>query len=317
MELSEERVESPPNDQARELVGKKWISSWGTAKDIYGVSSFKKSAEILYLSIYFPEELRDRLQEKVKSEATDKADSVEDVLSRFEDRLPNLSESLPGVSIENAPSEEEFINQVVRAVTREVDFENFLYEGAVESLEGLADKGRVVIWTAGDTEGSGQIKKVAIAGIGKVKRRVTSEKGKESFKLNLVESPKDKADALAEELYYLRKAGTSVGTVVVIEDQLKNLVAAKAKVEELGLRYLPIWVRQGKHRNSIPKGVSDIDSYNPVGNISEAAIKAIQSIEGSENVFFVDFDGVLSEDRAREEQQKTAVYEKLHKNGWV
>lgn len=317
MELSEDRKESPPSDQARELIGKKWISSWGTAIDIYGVSRFKKAAEILYLSTYFPEEFRDRLQKKVEREQSDKADLLDGILASFEDRLPNLSESLPGVSIKNAPSEEEFVNQVVRAVTKEVDFESYLYEGAVESLEELADEGRVVVWTAGDTESFGQIKKVAIAGIGKVKRRIASEKGKESFKLRIAENHRDKAKSLADEVLQLKESNVNIETVAVIEDQLKNLVAAEAKVDELGLRYLPIWVRQGKHRNSVPQSVSDIDSYNPVESISEASRKVTQSVAGTKNVFFVDFDGVLSEDKTREKQQKTTVYEKLRKNGWV
>src|SRR5690606_29546167 len=157
----------------RELLNKKVLLSWRLATGELGHANVALTAENLYYALFEPDEV----VEKRGIQPDD----------RFPDRIPTLTGHLSllrppaqRTSEEREEFRQRFVRAMRRAITSETDFAACLHDGALEQLGFLMDKGKVVIWTAGDMLGVPekdipgsyqQIKKVVKAGISRFRRQ--------------------------------------------------------------------------------------------------------------------------------------------------
>ncbi len=231
---------------------------------------------------------------------------------------------------------DEFCRSIDNVLTRKVDYERCFYEGALDEVEKMAGRGPVRIWTSGgvhgvkdlDLPGSNEtLFKVAAAKFGRIRNKIAREKSTEDQKRKFGDLRKDVISLSATE----KKVGlikgicesfarNGIDTIVVLEDRSKNLVSVMEEIKKHGdFKIVPIWVRQGQNRNSIPKnGGKTIDDYkndfNSIDSIKDLESKLDESlVEGEKVGFIVDWDGVISSDELRQKAQNRAVIEYLKK----
>lgn len=302
------------NERVRELdvpplfVGK-LHTSWGVSVNELGAGNLRRTAEIMFGALYDPARL----------------DVEPD--SRFTDRIPILESPIPGSKPKRIPGEEEFTDMLITALTRETDFKKALYPGAEKALGWLSQRGPVVVWSAGDVNGTPaypgsrqQLYKIARS-LGPARRAMARELPESPRSLREVMSlslSEHKHGTVPEIIRRMRLEGIS--TVAILEDQSSNLMKVNDTLSRNGMTTVPVWVRQGRHANTIPESpTASIDDwkrdYNAVDSI-KAALTRIATLLGkdfSQKTFasIVDYDGVLSNDIVREQEQAARLYEAL------
>lgn len=170
------------------------------------------------------------------------------------------------------------------------ELKSTLYPGANDALTNLGKLGRVVIWTEGNTPE--QTSKILNSGLYPILEdlhpsiELYRKKGAffDARWQNILRTPshfisEDKQNDIPEMLEHLQKEGYS--KFVVVEDKAQNLAAFLDQATELGLKdkVIPIWVRQGRHKNTTPESMSleeTAELYNAVDSISQVSEKINQ-----------------------------------------
>lgn len=305
-------LELANNETRTKLVADKYAICWGIAID-QTKGNVHLMASLLYKSLYDPEFF--------KQHADEFADE------RFPDRLKTLSDNVEPVTI---PDEDEFIEEIRRVVTREVNFEDCLYPEAIDQLNKLNEKGEVIIWTQGDTMGTdehpgsvAQLHKLIESGAvsGGLASKV-SDPGRFPQTPDAVSVVSDE-DKFSDEIIEKLRDRAKDRTIFAFEDRLTNLVKLQEKLPQV----VPIWIQQDKHGQKIPSSLSETEpselaaKYNAVPNIREAVTKVDELIAHGESkfsrTFLMDYDGTISDDSKRGKLQKAVVMDLLQTRGWI
>jgi hypothetical protein len=309
-------IEKPLNKE--QILREKFFSAWGSARDQFGVSNNHHMAEILYDSLYNSTSI-----------------NPEDVVDKpgF-DRMEHLTYNMD-LGEHVTPSKEDFILAIKRAVTTDTKFNECLYAGSLDVLKELSEYGPIKIWTRGDVYGyynkqsqkffpgsHEQIKKSAVAGIGKLRKEIAEEKSIPRRDVIDVVAGEDKSASIIDIMKEFKKRG--VKKVFILEDQLNNIQKAAQKAFEFeGVEFIPIWVRQGLGKNKTPKkpemNLDDwVRDYNGVLSIVDVPAKIEElGIQENETGFIVDYDDVLSNDEKRKTAQFESIKKILESKGWL
>ncbi len=303
-------LEQTTNETQGKRIADKYAICWGIAID-QTKGNVHLMASLLYKSLYDPDFFNQHL-----SEFADE---------RFPDRLQTLSENIEPATV---PNETEFTEEIRRVVTREVNFEDCLYPEALDQLNKLTERGKVIIWTQGDTMGTdehpgsvAQLHKLVESGV--VSGIATDLSDPTRFPSTSdgisVISDEDKfSDEIIEQLQQY----TRDRVVFAFDDRLSNLTALQEKLPKV----VPVWVQQDKHGHKIPSSFGDADptkvasEYNAISNIADAS-KKIDELTQLENtqtpIFLLDYDGTIADDTKRAKLQKAAVLDLLQNRGWI
>ncbi len=243
-----------------------------------------------------------------------------------------FSDHPSGFSVMSAPAEEEFIQEIRMAVTKDADYASCMYDGAPEVLRFLLERGtKTVIFTNGDHVGipdldlpgtRQQLYKVAHMKIPNTeRRRVAQERNLEHGDVLSIVASENKMEMLPGILKDFYKRGISV--VVYVDDRLGNLVEAGHIFdwETFAMRYYPVWLRQGSHTDKIPSGLGPSEELSSRYHIVED-LRSLPGVfdenEKRESIgIIVDLDGVLLDDRKTERVVDAAIEKRLTKKGWI
>lgn len=283
------------------LFKEKLFASWGSARDQFGVPNNHRLSEILYKSLYSPSTFKE-------NEIIDRGGFG---------RTETLVSELP-ISNKNIPSLEEFSAVIVRALTSDIDFSENLYSEALETIEKMTKYGPVRIWTRGDVYGvdnypgsAEQIKKVATAGLGKLRNQIALKTGVDRQDVLNVKAAEDKIPFIMDILKEFK--GKKIKVAVLLDDQISNIESAVKEGERVrDIKIYPIWIHQKKDSTDDTK-----DAIKIVGQIKDV-LNEIEDITKENKVgFIVDFDGVVVDDDKRMEAQLKSVYNKLKEKEWI
>ena len=252
---------------------------------------------------------------------------------KFPDRLDVLSSALQTVDKDAVPPKDEFIADFVRVWTSEEINKASLFPHALDVVRTMIDHGPMILWTQGDMYGATgakkgfdfapngsfeQMKKIAGAGIGKIRREVAHASLIGAGAPNLHRKIQDTLTVVAAEdkfsdvaltkiSAYLEKAGTQ--NVTIIDDWVKNIEKLAELLQRRGFTTHGIWVRQGRN------GKHDM-SYDPAIIEEVPSINAITpEILPEGYATICDFDDVLSNQSVRTKLQRDAVYSLLTSSG--
>lgn len=294
----------------------KILAAWGSARDELKAPNGHRLAELLYKSLYYPEQIK-------STEVHERPG-----FSRSE----TLTAKLPETDIETRliPSETEFVSVIRHALSSEPHFENALHPGALETIEKLSDLGPICIWTTGDMYGSAdgryqgskeQLKRAAISGLGALRDRVAADNKKPRHDILAMAAAENKFSLVPQIIAEAKKR--NLAQLVVIEDRASNLEKIISATEHSGIEIFPIWVRQGLARNSFPRGEKSLEDwkadYHAIDSISELVPKLIAEgiLDNSHAGFVVDYDDVLSDDEKRMKLQTQSVIHALKEHNWI
>lgn len=316
LQLSKEKEEKISNV---ELFREKLFSAWGSARDQFGVPNNYRFAEIFYDSLYNPISIKE-----------------DEVVDRpgFDRKKYLISTIDLGEHI--VPGSEEFILAMRRAMTSGTKSYECLYDGAMDALREMAEYGPIKIWTRGDMNGvmdkeSGkfypgsreQIKKSAVAGIGKLRKEIEKEKSTSRKDIIEVVASEDKLPSIPKIVEEYKTKG--IARVFLLDDQLGNIQKAIREASTVdGVEVVPIWVRQGIAKNKIPKNSEKTlgelaGEYNAVDSIKDVIkrVRELRISEDEKNGFIVDYDEVIASDEKRKDEQLIAVRNVLKEKGWA
>jgi|GEM_PF-3301641 len=306
-------------ENLNDLISEKFNACRGVVSEQLGVTNVHKIAEYFYYSLYQPDKFGE-LDVKPDPKFPQKLDNLQNPRILDESRNKNI------------PDKEEFIQEIRKAMTRKTDFESCLYEGALEQISNLTKMGPVIIWTKGDNIGipevapgsHEQVKKASAAGIGRLRSQLSRETGRPRKEIISFAGSEDKLANLPEILKSFEEK--EINEIVILEDTLKNLVAAAEIAKEAGFKVTPVWVRQGREKDKTPrepnKNLDDwANDFNAIKNIDELKTK-LESLGFSESNegkagYIVDYDGVLSNDKKKQEIQAKMVVDALREKGWI
>jgi hypothetical protein len=281
------------------LFKEKLFASWGSARDQFGVPNNHRLSKILYKSLYAPNTFK--TSEIINNK-------------KFVGRTEILTSKLP-IDSENIPNLEEFSAVIVRALTSDIDSSKHLYPEALKTVKKMTTYGPVRIWTKGDVYGIGgqpgsaeQIKKVATAGLGKLRNNIALKNGGDRHNVLNVKAAEDKIPFIQEILREFKNKKIEIA--ILLDDQINNIEQAiKEATNVPDIHLYSIWInkKNSEHKNDI-KIINNIHSVLP-----EIANLLSENKVG----FIVDFDGVLVDDDKRMEAQFKSVYNKLKENKWL
>lgn len=272
-------------------------------------ANIEKIIENLYISVFKPDEA-DNIADELKIKNTD----------QFPDRLHYLKYKLP---VDKIPDSEEFAKAIKDALRKKVDFTICVYKNAVEELKKLINIGPVFIWTSGDAkdgypehgyQGSWE-QFFKISPVVSPLRRKIGEKSK--VKVFAGENKVDRIEEMCEEFHK-----QMIKKIVIIEDQVKNLNSIMLEIKDsYNFTAIPIWIRQGFHKDQILSGMEEkscVEKFNAINSLKDLGDKLVElNIKEGEAGFVVDWDGVISDDKKRQELQSMAVYDEMVKRGWL
>lgn len=303
----------------QDLLKDKILAAWGSARDQFGVINNHRLAELLYRALYNPKEFKEG-----------------EIITRQGFNRESVLTSPLNIKGLNIPKQEEFIIAIRRAMTSEVKFDKCLYRGAKELIGEMAKHGPVKIWSEGDVYGilengdepahpgsHEQIKKIAIAGFGKLRKNIAIKEKSNYHNIISVAAAEDKFSLLHDILEEYQKM--NIKRVIILENRSRNIEKAIKIGQDFNeIEFFPVWVRQGVWKDILPKDLTkNIEEwkheYNAVDSI-EDVIKKIQAknlLNGEKVGFIVDYDDVLSNDKKRMLQQVLATKKMLTKKGWI
>lgn len=295
-----------PQDQ---LIADKYNICWGIAVDKFAGNVHAMSS-LLYQSLYNP--------------GFYKTHEAEFTSEKFPDRITTLSDQIE--TPEEIPTEEEFTDLITQKLRHDFDYSEFNYPEAIDQIKELTDKGRVIIWTAGDTTGVDQYpgsmiqhSKAVDAGLNKLRTEVKQQTGRKRTDVLSVMAAEDK---ISDEAIDRMAEAAGDELPIVIDDRLKNLLAVQKKLPNAVL----IWMQQDKHGQKIPSILGDVNpdqiaqQYNAVsgiGDLNHRVNELLQMYPETKPVFFVDYDGVLSNDTEKAKRQEQVVLQTLHSHQLV
>lgn len=296
-------------DDINRVVEEKFMISWFTPIERHGVANVHRTAELLYSSLYDPDAMENEIQST--AEFPDRADF-------FEAPLP---EPPAGV-----PEREEFTEAIKDILRRGIDYRECLYPEALPALERLTERGRVTVWSKGDTHGIPeadlpgslqQFHKIAATGLGKWRAALAQKRGARRQDLLRLSVDEDKRAELPQLVRETIERG--VRQIVVVDDVSENLAAARAEALRAGLR--AIVIRVNKRFEPEPNQPGRYDGQRNhyevqnVGDVPELVKRLTDP--GSKVDTLMDFDGVMSRDSVRLKLTKQAVIQGLRDRGWI
>lgn len=309
------------------LLGDKYLAAYKTVAAMYGVANVAATGALVYDSVFYPSGV---LAAWGIGESEPELPSLYDTLAA---PLPGISDRLPG--------RDEFINRMRYAVTRGIDHRACLYQSADTVVESAMLIEPVAIWTQGDVLGQAartvfgrqqpawpgsheQHWKVigggfahscyalAQAAIG-ASAPVSEKYLRAQTMLGVVARENKLSDeAVCGLAAYFKRLG--VNQVAVYEDRLDNIRWLQSTLTSHGIEVQGVWVRQGQYGK---KGViGDQENIRTIETIGEA-LELIQADRAPSHGTIFDFDGVLSNQLARIEEQKRALASLFELNGWA
>lgn len=305
------------NNPDYDLIAKKLLICRGVTTEQHGSPNVYRAAEILYASLYAPQEL----------------DTLVKPSDKFPDRLDILKKQIVALR-EQIPEKKQFIERVRHAMTNEVDFGKCLSEEAKDQFaKAMAKSEFTVIWTDGDMAGipekkfpgsKEQLKKIASAGFyNQERRKIAETKGidhKDVMSVMAAEGKMKLIPMIVEE--FVKKGITRI---IIIEDRVKNITEAQKLIKESNsdMEVFPVWIRAGQYKNKIEpdKSLEQWEKeFHSIENISELE-KVLSDNKVFENGVKVgsvfDLDGPLQNDDKRKEVQTQAVIEAIKNEGWI
>lgn len=282
-----------------DLFKEKLFASWGSARDQFGVPNNHRLAKLLYKSLYAPNTLSN--------------DEIVD--NREFGRVGTLTKKMP-LNIKDTPDEKEFITVVVRALTSDINFSKNLYPEALETIEKMIQYGPVRIWTRGDVYGVDkypgsveQIKKVAPAGLGKLRNSIAPRTKNGRQDILSIKAAEDKIPFIKGILEEFKDKKIKVA--ILLDDQIDNIKKAlKEGLKVQDIHIYPVWIHQKK------EGAKE-GEITTVGRIKDV-LGNVEDITKENKVgFIVDFDGVIVDDNKRMQAQLESVYNKLKEKKWL
>ena len=316
-ESTNPQEDSPEKHPDYNLIAEKILISRAATTEQFGSLNVYKAAEILYASLYNPEDIEKSVKPNEK----------------FPDRIEIMKKEL-GEQGDKIPSKEEFIAKVRHAMTMEVDFGKCLSNEAREQFKKVLEKSEsAVIWTNGDYWGvpeenipgsKEQLKKIASARFYNRTRKEIAKNKEINYKDVLsIMAGEGKIKFIPQIVENFRKRGIS--KLIIIEDMMENILKASNLIKENdeNMEIFPVWVRVGAYKNKVKEGKSLEEwskKLHAIENISELekVLDENSVFEGDKKVGSIfDLDGPLHNDDKRKEIQTEAVIKALQKEGWI
>jgi len=293
----------PINSKTAKLLKEKLFASWGSVRDQFDTPNNHSLSRILYKSLYAPTTIAD-------NEITERIGF---------DRKAILTQDIKSPQ-KNIPSVEEFTLVVVRALTSDIDYSKNLYPDAIPTIEQMAQYGPIRIWTKGDVYGingqpgsAEQIKKVATAGLGKLRNRIALQSGKNRKDILTLKAAEDKLPFIKEILREFKNQKIEIA--ILLDNNIDNIINAIEESKYIqNIRIYPIWLHDKNEDTFEHKKIKNIKQVTKIKDV----LPAINTILQHNNVgFIVDFDGVLVDDKKRIKAQFETVYNKLKEKKWL
>lgn len=268
-------------------------------------------------------------------------DSAGDILNA--DAFPGRRDELTarmnnGLTPENAPSRDDFIEAMRTAINREAEYDSALYDGALETIESLANHGDLTIWTAGDAGGmlhqtddgeelwlpgsNHQLHKMIVAGIGENRRRLALDSGKQPSEVHGVIASEDKFQGLPDLFAQLQEDGRN--QIMVVDDRIQNLKRFDALVKAYNLAHdynlestlcLADYSSEHGQADEPPQPTETALDIVVLGQITDA-IAVAEGLPDRTKIL-LDYDGTLSDDQKRLDATRRAITHVLTENSWV
>jgi len=295
----------PLNSKIAKLFKEKLFASWGSVRDQFDTPNNYYLSRILYESLYAPTTIAD-------DEITERIGFDRRTILTQDIKLPKR----------NIPSLEEFMSVVVRALTSDIDYSKNLYPDAIPTIEQMAQYGPIRIWTKGDVYGindqlgsAEQIKKVATAGLGKLRNRIALQSGKNRKDILTLKAAENKLPFIKEILGEFKNQKIEIA--ILLDDQISNIIDAIEESKCIqNIHIYPIWIHN-KNEDENELEYEKIKNIKQVTKIKDV-LPVINTILQQNKVgFIVDFDGVLVDDKKRIKAQFETVYNKLKEKKWL
>ena len=219
-----------------------------------------------------------------------------------------------------APTKEIFVQQSVAAALEPEVFEHALYPWACYVVQRLSEEGPLLIWSAGDLDGSVNRQGKLVAGSQEQERRIVASKVLAQAELKNavgIAAAEDKFERLFFKgaIDWLIAHGAT--EIEVVEDKLGNLKQGAELLGDInvGLPSGLVWVRQGIHVDTAekaPEGVIDLPNISRI----DWYLRMRGERKGKIGRL-LDFDGVLSDDELRQYYQQMSVHRRLQSLGWL
>jgi hypothetical protein len=277
----------------------------------YGkVVNIAKTGDILYDALFPPQ-----------SWDLDICVSAYDDVTLLQRALPEKARNIPDRAL--------FVRTFRHVMTNRVAFAEAYFTGAVEAVRRMLDRGPVWIWTSGDVYGVPslklpgsyeQLKRVARGGLSSLRKMHPHLS---------VAAHEDKMCLLRDITQ--RAAAQGIGTLVVIDDRVDNLVGAQkliTKSDDSVQRVVLLWARGyeaiSREGPRLPKdfrGTAEdaIAHYGlmEIRDLTET-VPRVQRVLGAQRkiAWIVDHDDVISCDRRRVQLQEDKVIEWLTSEYW-
>ncbi len=290
--------------EKKDLLEKKLWAAREVARAELGSLNIYRCAEIFYQSLYNSGYFNDR--------------EIVDGEYRRKEILTTPMVDLKKIQI---PSEKEFVRVVRRAMTGDIDYSKNLFPGALEALENLSKFGPITIWTKGDVYGSGnypgskeQLKKLATAGIGDLRKKLAKSSQKRPEEIIAVSASENKLGKIPEILKNYQKQNIRL---VVVDDLLENLISAVNKSKEVfGIEMYPVQIVSDTNKKIGNNFCDTIESLSEIIDLLKNKNMLVDKDNGKIG-FIVDFDDVIVDDEKRKLDQIRSVVKQLQSRGWV
>lgn len=289
----------PFSTERRELLYKKIRLASAATTERFGNPHPTVRADVLYDVLFHADEAAARHEIDV---------------AKYSDREEIIGSRLLPADTEIEVGREEFVTFVAGLIDDPAINRESMFPGALETLEALAARGPVTIWTQGDMYGlpasehsagiggrAEQMKKIAGGGVGALRRRMAKAAFGEINPSRLrevmdVEASEDKFKPEVIERLIQRLGDDDA--VVLLEDRLRNLRRLRDELIKRGVdgeRIWAVWVQQGiRGKAGSPSEDEDIVLLDSIDGVP-ALLDRIDGRIGS----VVDFDDVLSDQTKR------------------
>ncbi|EKD33326.1 MAG: hypothetical protein ACD_76C00045G0012 [uncultured bacterium] len=300
-----------------DLIFRKFLISRYATGEKLGSQNLYLAGKNLYASLYHPENI----------------DSLIDLSEKFPDRIDIMKSPLSSKP-ETIPTEDEFVKEFRKILTRGIDYDKCISEAAREQLSRVAQLSeQTVIWTEGDSAGvpekglpgsREQLYKIAGTRIYDIRKDIAKDRNAKRSDVILIVAEEGKMRFITDVVKSFHEK--QISTIIIIEDRLQNIIQAIEMIKKQfgeSVDVFPVWVRQSEFKDKTEDGKSleeCLFDYNAIDSISE-----LMMVLDKNNLFssehkvgsIFDLDGVLLDDEKRRELQISALVAEFQKNGWI
>ncbi len=298
-------------DPYYDLIFKKFFGSRFSVKESIGMENLHLAGKNLYASFYHPEMIDGLIRES----------------ETYPDRIDVMKQKLPNIP-KNIPSEEEFVNELIRILEKDVDYENAIFQEAKKQFSEIMKLSeQTIVWTEGDNDevdkypkSREQLYKIFGAKFfSETRQQLAKEKRMTNSEALSIKVSGNKMELVPEILKSLEEK--QIDTIVLVEDRLANIIKFMEQSESINV--FPVWVRQSDYKDNLEEGKTVEEckkQFNAIDKIDD-----LLDLLNTNNVFeqdkkvasIFDMDGVLLDDEKRREFQINAIIKRFRELGWI